>query len=60
LGPRKCVGINFGDKIIKTVMMGIIENYSVEVVDNYLGEDYTKFVHAPAGTMILTPRQGKI
>jgi len=60
LGPRKCVGINFGDKIIKTVLMGIMENYSVEVVDNHLGEDMTKFVHAPAGTMLFTPREGKV
>jgi gliotoxin/aspirochlorine/mycotoxins biosynthesis cytochrome P450 monooxygenase len=60
LGPRKCVGLNFGDKIIKTVLMGIMEKYSVEVVDNHLGEDNTKFVHAPAGTMFFTPRQGKV
>jgi cytochrome P450 len=59
LGPRKCVGISFGDKIIKTILMGIMENYSVEVVDNYLGEDLTKFVHAPAGTMLFTPKAGQ-
>ena len=60
LGPRKCVGVNFGDKIIKTVLMGIMEKYSVRVVDDRLGEDYTKFVHAPSGTMLFTPRRGKI
>ena len=60
MGPKKCVCINFGDKIIKTILMGIMEKYSVEVVDNYLGEDLTKFVHAPAGTMLFTPRQGNI
>lgn len=56
MGPRKCLGINFADKIVKTILMGIMEKYSVEVVGNHLGEDSTKFVHAPAGTMLFTPR----
>jgi len=60
LGPRKCLGIHFGDKIIKSAVMGIMEKYSVEVVNNHLEEDPKKFAHAPAGTMLFTPRQGKI
>lgn len=54
---RKCVGQNFGDKIVKIVLSAIIENYSVELKDNYLSEDPTKFVHAPSGSLILTLRE---
>jgi hypothetical protein len=57
LPGRKCVGQNFGDKIVKTIVCGLMENYHVELKDNYITEDHTKFVNAPSGMLIFTPRK---
>ena len=56
---RKCVGLNFGDKIVKVVLATIIENYQMELKDNYFTENKEMFFHGPKGTMILTPRDGR-
>lgn len=55
---RKCVGMNFGDKIVKIVLTTIIENYQMELKDNYFTENKKMFFHGPSGTMILTLRDG--
>jgi cytochrome P450 len=60
MGPRKCMGLTFADKIIKTILVAVLEKYDVEMADNYLGNDATKFIHAPSGKILFTPRQGKI
>jgi hypothetical protein len=59
MAVRKCVGQNFGDKIVKIVLAGILEKYHVELKDNHVTQNRAVFVHAPAGTLILTPRDGK-
>lgn len=57
LVDRKCVGQNFGDKVVKIVLSAIVEKYSVTLKDNYLSENPAMFVHAPSGELILTPRE---
>lgn len=52
------MGINFADKIVKTILMTVVEKYEVEVMDHWLGEEKTKFVNAPSGMMMFTPRDG--
>jgi len=59
IGPRKCVGMNFGDKIVKVIIATIVENYQLQLENNYLGENKEMFFHGPKGTVILTPRDGR-
>jgi hypothetical protein len=40
------------------ILMVVIEKYHVRVMDDWLAEEKTKFVNAPAGMMIWTPRDG--
>jgi hypothetical protein len=52
------VGINFADKIVKTILLAVVEKYHVQIVEGSCTEEKTKFVNAPAGMMTWTPRDG--
>jgi len=59
IGPRKCVAQHFAEKLIKTVVSGFLENYQVQLKDNFVTNNPATFLYAPQGTLILTPREGK-
>ncbi|KAH7921636.1 cytochrome P450 [Leucogyrophana mollusca] len=55
MGPRKCVGQYFGDKMVKVCLFQIIEQYEVTAFGN-LGIRSDKFVSSPAATLRFRPR----
>ncbi|EGN93942.1 hypothetical protein SERLA73DRAFT_78325 [Serpula lacrymans var. lacrymans S7.3] len=55
MGPRKCVGQYFGDKMVKVCLFQIIEQFEVSAFGN-LGIRSDKFVSCPAATLRFKPR----